>query len=163
MSSLEQRHDSLLGIGLYTVRDASRLTGVHAPRIRRWLLGYPYRTALEVKQQNALWRPEVPRMNETVALSFNDLLEIRFVGAFRGLGFSIQKIRRAISELGRIAETAYPFSHRKVVTDGAYLFAQLKNEEGKPLFVFELGEMNYPELSGRILHTIGGRLAEAYS
>lgn len=169
MGSLEQRYDSLLGVGLFSIGDTSRLTGVNGPRIRRWLLGYRYRTALEVKQHKALWRPEVPTMNGTTALSFNDLLEIRLVGAFRGLGFSIQKIRRAISELSKIAETAYPFSQQKVVTDGVYLFAQLKDEEGKPLFYdlsdrrnYAFPDVIYPMLRKGLFYDQAGRVTRWY-
>jgi hypothetical protein len=43
MDGSETRNPSLLGIGLYTVAEASRLTCIPQGRLRRWLRGYTYR------------------------------------------------------------------------------------------------------------------------
>ncbi len=134
---------SLIGVGLYTVADVARLTKVHPARIRRWIRGYAYRTAEGVRWQQPVWRAEVPQIGDIPALSFNDLLEIRFVDAFRQAGVSLHKIRRAVLELRELVGTSHPFSQRKVLTDGRSLFMELKDESGEPLLYELTGSRNY--------------------
>ena len=76
-------------------------------------------------------------------VSFNDLLEIKFVNAFLTLGFSLQKIRFALQMLAKISVSEFPFSQKKVVTDGAFLFADLKDDKGKPVFLELSKRKNY--------------------
>ncbi|HYV29140.1 MAG TPA: hypothetical protein VFA77_16520 [Candidatus Eisenbacteria bacterium] len=42
--------------GIYTVRDAARLTGVSTGRIRRWLRGYRYRSRKKAYASPPLWQ-----------------------------------------------------------------------------------------------------------
>jgi uncharacterized protein (DUF433 family) len=133
----------LLGIGLYTVGEASRLSGAPAAQIRRWLRGYRYRHGAKSYSKSPVWPAEIPLVDGSLALSFNDLMEIRFVRAFRDQRIPLQRIRRAIQELSRLYEFEYPFSHQHVVTDGLHLFADLKDESGEPLLYELTGSRNY--------------------
>jgi hypothetical protein len=72
----------LPGIGIYTISEASRQTGISTQRIRRWLLGYHFRYAGELHESPAVVAPELPLLVGTLALSFLDLQEVRFVDAF---------------------------------------------------------------------------------
>ena len=143
MNSSKEKNRSLLGVGLYSVPDASRLTNVNPNRIRRWVEGYRYLTTDGKKSQDAIFRSEIPKIDGVLALSFNDILEIQFVNAFREIGVSMQKIRRALDELRKISKSEYPFSQQKVVTDGFQLFARLKDKQGNPLFYNYSGGRNY--------------------
>jgi hypothetical protein len=81
--------------GLYTISEASRLTGVSRGRIRRWLRGYHYRSRQKSYTSRPLWRGQWEPIDHTLALGFLDLIEIRFVDAFRRVGVSWATLRRA--------------------------------------------------------------------
>lgn len=121
--------DSLIGVGLYTVGDAHRLTGVEARRITRWLRGYEY------KYRNS-WRasPSVcERQFDDIELTigFLDLLEIRFIGAFVEEGISLQKIRIAVHEAARMIGDTHPLSTKRFKTDGQSIFMDVAEDTGE--------------------------------
>jgi uncharacterized protein (DUF433 family) len=115
----------LVGVGLYTPAEASLYTGIPATDIRRWLFGY---TAHGV-QHPGLWNSELANLDECV-LGFHDLLEIRFVHAFRQHGVSLQAIRSASQQAKDLFDQAYPFTCKRFQTDGRSIFATVLNETG---------------------------------
>jgi uncharacterized protein (DUF433 family) len=119
-----------LNVGIYTVAEASKLTGVSKERIRRWVKGY--RSNLRKKRYSALWTPQLPDINNKVALGFLDLIEIKFVGAFLDHGVSwpmIHKAREKAAEL--YPEASHPFCTRQFFTDGQRIFTALHRETGE--------------------------------
>lgn len=118
-----QLETSLLGLGLYTVAEAAAYTGIPAREIRRWLFGY----TTNGKHHDGLWRPELEGTAEN-ALSFHDLLEIRFVYAFRRHGVSLQAIRRASECARELFHQDYPFTCKRFQTDGRSIFATVHEE-----------------------------------
>ena len=68
--------------GIYSLRDAARLTGVSSGRIRRWLRGYHYRSREKFYSSPPLWQGQWAPIERSLALGFLDLIEIRFVDAF---------------------------------------------------------------------------------
>jgi len=123
--------NALVGIGIYDIRDAERLT--HAPRqtIRRWLTGY---TTTKGVLQPPMWEPDI-KQTESVALSFRDLLELRAVYAFRKRRVSAQLLRKAIVRASEIIGSDHPFSSARFRTDGASILLQLDREQGEPELV----------------------------
>ena len=115
----------LVGIGLYTPAEASLYTGIPAADIRRWLFGY---TAHGVQYPGIL-NSELADLNEGV-LGFHDLLEIRFVHAFRQHGVSLQAIRNASQQAKELFNQAYPFTCKRFQTDGRSIFATVLSETG---------------------------------
>ena len=85
---------SYLGIGIYGVPEAARLTGVSAPRIRRWVKGYTFRVRGSARRSAPVWQSQLPRLDHQIAVSFLDLIEIRFVNAFLEHGVSWPTIRK---------------------------------------------------------------------
>jgi hypothetical protein len=55
--------------GIYTVRDAGRLTGVSAGRIRRWLRGYRYRSRKKAYASPPSWHGQWEPMDHNLALA----------------------------------------------------------------------------------------------
>lgn len=112
---------SLLGTGIYTISEASRLTRVPARTIRRWLLGYHYSRAGAVRTSPAVLLPELPMLDGVPALGFLDLQEVRFVDAFLAHGVSWRTLRlteeRARAELA----LSHPLSTGRFWTDGRNL------------------------------------------
>ena len=115
----------MVGVGLYTPAEASAYTGIPATQLRRWLFGY---TAAG-KIYDGLWQTELTDIDEQ-ALSFHDLLEVRFVNAFRSHGVSLQAIRRASENAREIFNSAYPFTCKRFQTDGRSIFAEVQEETG---------------------------------
>jgi uncharacterized protein (DUF433 family) len=121
---------TFLNVGIYTVPEASRLTGVSRQRIRRWLKGY--RSNLRRKNYSALWKSQLPDIDSKVALGFLDLIEVMFVSAFLDRGVSwpmIHKVREKAVEL--YPGVTHPFCTKQFVTDGQRIFTELHRETGE--------------------------------
>ena len=67
---------------------------------------------------------------DEAALGFHDLLEIRFVHAFRQHGISLQAIRSASQQAKELFDQAYPFTCKRFQTDGRSIFATVLSETG---------------------------------
>jgi uncharacterized protein (DUF433 family) len=122
----------LIGIGLYTVPEAARLTHVAVPRIRRWLGGYRYRNGGREHVSAPLWQPEVPKFGSRVELSFRDLMELRFVHLFLERGLSLHAIRRAIEKAVVMLGIERPLSTQCFRTDGRTIFLEVAREVDEP-------------------------------
>jgi uncharacterized protein (DUF433 family) len=116
----------LIGVGIYTPAEAALYTGISAKDIRRWMFGYK---AADGVQHPGLWQPELDFAEERL-LGFHDLLEIRFVHAFRKHGVSLQAIRTASQQAKEMFEQPYPFTCRRFQTDGRSIFATVLHETG---------------------------------
>jgi uncharacterized protein (DUF433 family)/DNA-binding transcriptional MerR regulator len=115
----------LIGVGLYTAGEASLYTGIPAKDIRRWMFGY----SVSGVDHPGLWTPELAFLDEKL-LGFHDLLEIRFVHAFRQHGVSLQAIRSASLQAKEMFEQSYPFTCKRFQTDGRDIFATVLDETG---------------------------------
>src|SRR2546429_9784687 len=113
----------LLGSGIYTVPEASNLSGVSTGRIRRWLKGYRYKSHKKRYASPALWRGELEPIHNSLALSFLDLIEVRFVDAFLGRGVSWAILRRARQRAQELFNDSHPFCSNRFATDGHAIFA----------------------------------------
>ncbi len=131
----------LAGRGIYTVVEASRLTHVSARRIRYWVEDRP------------VWQRELPDLGNSWALTFRDLIEVRFVDAFRRHGVSWRAIRLAASTAYEVLETSHPFSTRRFQTDGRTVFTRVVHESGASSLL-DLVERQYAfdEVLGRYLY-----------
>src|SRR5579862_2493313 len=87
--------DNLLGVGIYTVPEAARLTRVSPSRIRRWIRGYTYATGAGSKASPPVWQRQLPELGGELALGFLDLVEVRLVNAMLDSNFGWKTIRRA--------------------------------------------------------------------
>lgn len=126
----------LLGVGIYAVPEAARLTGVSTGRIRRWLRGYTFQYAGEEHASKPVWQRQLPTIEGKLALGFLDLLEVRFVDAFRQRGVTWKTLRAAAEKARNLFDTTHPFSTRRFKTDGRSIFAQLVNEAtGEPALI----------------------------
>jgi uncharacterized protein (DUF433 family) len=116
-----------LNVGIYTVPEASKLTGVSKDRIRRWLRGY--RSRLRQKRYSRLWKPQLPEIENKVGLGFLDLIEVKFVGAFLDRGVSWPMIHEVREKAASIyPDTSHPFCTQQFVTDGRRIFAEVHEE-----------------------------------
>jgi len=124
--------DSLLGVGLYTVPEAWRLTGIPQARLRRWLRGYTYRRGETSAASAPVWRRQLPEIDGALGLGFLDLMEARFVDAFRKAAVPWRVIRLCAERARELVGTDHPFSSQRFRTDGRTIFAESIDEAGEP-------------------------------
>jgi uncharacterized protein (DUF433 family) len=125
------KQQNFLNTGIYTVPEAARFTRVSTGRIRRWLRGYKFHTKKREHYSKAVWRGQLEPIDQSLALGFLDLIEIRFVDAFRKAGVSWKMIRKAHEKGAAIFETSHPFCTRGFATDGQNIFVELHKETGE--------------------------------
>jgi uncharacterized protein (DUF433 family) len=118
-----------LGIGYYSVPDASRLLRVPARSIRRWLGGYRYSAGNTKRAVAPLWTPQLPRYGETVELGFRDLVELRFIKAFLDAGLNMLTIRNCLAYARECVSDERPFTTRQFKTDGKTIFLSSMKDE----------------------------------
>jgi len=120
------------GIGLYTFHEASRFTRIPVRDLRRWFDGYSYRNKAHAEAVSVppLWESELADEGMN-GISFHDLLEIRFVQAFRQHGVSLQTIRLASRQARALFDTPYPFTSQRFQTDGRTIFASAMEATGE--------------------------------
>ncbi|MGU7769673.1 DUF433 domain-containing protein [Burkholderia sp. MR1-5-21] len=116
----------LTGIGLYTLKEAERLTGAEAREVSRWLFGYTFKDG----SSPPLWTTQLAELDEKV-IGFRDLLELRVVKAFRNHNVSLRVIRAAIENAKAIFGTAYPFTANRFLTDGQTIFYEALQQHGE--------------------------------
>jgi uncharacterized protein (DUF433 family) len=120
---------NLLNAGLYTVPDAARLTRISTGKIRRWLKGYSFKSGERVHHSDAVWKGELPPIENKLALSFRDLLELRFVDAFIRAGVSWRTMRRAHAKAQEELDTTHPFCSNRIATDGKNILLRQGEED----------------------------------
>ena len=109
---------NLVNTGIYSVSEAARLTRIPEGKIRRWIRGYTFRSGQSVRHSDAVWQMDIRPIENKLALSFRDLLELRFVDAFIKAGVSWITMRRAHANAQKELKTTHPFCSRQIATDG---------------------------------------------
>lgn len=122
------RRTSYLGTGIYSVAEAARLTRIPPSRIHRWLKGYKFHVDGDLHASPPVWRGQLPVLDGTFALGFLDLIELRFVDAFRKEGVSLHHIRLALDRARSILGVEHPFCSQKFRTDGRTIFMDIEDE-----------------------------------
>jgi uncharacterized protein (DUF433 family)/DNA-binding transcriptional MerR regulator len=138
---LQQAPDfrAIIGRGVYGAADAARLLNFHkedapagrpvSPRtISRWLRGYVFRLRDEVRESPPLWRPDFANDDDVVEVSFRDLVELKFVKAFRDAGLSLPAIRQCLERAAEEVNDPRPFSTRRFRTDGRTIFLEITQD-----------------------------------
>lgn len=118
----------IIGVGIYSVPEAAKLTGVSAARIRRWLKGYSFKLKDEVHPMPPVWEAQLPPIDGELALGFLDLVEVRFVDAFLKRGVSWHTLRLAARQTKELFDTSHPFSTKRFKTDGRGIFVEIVQE-----------------------------------
>lgn len=124
------RNTIALGIGYYTVPEASRLIRIPARNIIRWLAGYRYEQGGRTFDMPALWSPELPATEHHLELSFRDLIELRFVKSFLEAGLGLKTIRDCLEYARECVDDSRPFSTRRFRTDGRTIFLESAQRKG---------------------------------
>jgi uncharacterized protein (DUF433 family) len=113
------------------VPEASRLTGVSQGRLRRWLRGYTHGVGGARSASGPVWQRQIPDIDGTLGLGFLDLMEARFVDAFRAASVPWRVIWSCAQRAREITGADHPFSSRRFRTDGRSIFAEVVDQAGE--------------------------------
>jgi len=111
----------------YSIAEASRLTGLHAKRVSRWLQGYSY--VYEVYPEitkHGEQQPVIQRVSTkgTTYASFLDLIDLLFVKQFLEQGLTLQNVRKALDEATELLGTNH-FARETFFTDGHNIYLEI--------------------------------------
>jgi hypothetical protein len=121
-------------LGIYSVLDAARITGVQPRQIRGWLQGYGQKTG-KTAALPILHRQHALRDGE-LALGFLDLLEVAFLGRIsqaverQGKTIKWRALRLAAETARRAMHSDHPFATRRIHTDGRSVFLEAQHATG---------------------------------
>jgi uncharacterized protein (DUF433 family) len=115
----------LIGAGIYTIPEASRLSGVPISSIRRWTRGYDYVSNGRRRSLPSVVKLEIHPIEGVPALSFRDLQEVRFLHAFRQHGVSWHTLRLASDRAKATIGDDHPFSTGRFRSFGNAILAEI--------------------------------------
>lgn len=121
-----------VGIGLYTINDAAHLLKAPPRNIRRWMEGYDYNRKGVTHHVEPLWESDLPEVDGKIEISFRDLIELRFVKAFVGMGLGLKAVRYCLDYARECIESDRPFSSGRFRTDGKTIFLEGLNQAQDP-------------------------------
>lgn len=116
-----------IGRGIYSIPEVARLSGVQSRCISRWVRGYRSSTRDACYKGKPVFKSDYDE-DGSRNLSFLDLIEIRFVDAFRRYGVSWKTIRAAMEKACELLSETHPFSSKKFLTDGCSILYQVERE-----------------------------------
>jgi uncharacterized protein (DUF433 family) len=129
------RRFKYVGRGIYSLAEAERLSGVPRRRIRRWMHGYIFTYRGEKRRSPPPVASDIDQPDTTHLVGFADLLEVRFLNAFREYGVSWKYIRIAAERAQELLGRHHPFSSQIFRTDGRTILAELARETGDKLLL----------------------------
>lgn len=136
----------LLGLGIYSVPEASRLIRVSPARLRRWLRGYEFRHGGGRHSSPKLIRGQLPVLSGKLALSFLDLQEARCLDWFRERGVGWGELRELHEKARLKLRTDHPFSTKQFKAVGRDLVRDYATESNERLLVdFARDQLSFRE------------------
>jgi len=116
----------LIGVGLYSIPEAAHLTELPPSRVRGWVQGYHQKAG--AGRRFPVIGHRLPDIDGKTALSFRELIEVRFVRHFLRAGVSWTRIRHAAAEARKLFEDSD--QRLRFSTDGVTVFANTLAESG---------------------------------
>jgi uncharacterized protein (DUF433 family)/DNA-binding transcriptional MerR regulator len=120
-----------IGKGLYTISEASIITGIKKESIRRWIKGYKYSLRSKVLQAKPVFDKDYTDSLDKVVLSFLDIIELKFIQSFRNFGVKWSVIREAATIAERLLQNSHPFATRRFYTDTKTILVKIADESGE--------------------------------
>lgn len=118
-----ESQDEVIGRGVYTVPQAARLVGAPSNKVRRWVFGLGGREPIIMA--------DYPMLDGSRSLSFHDLIEARFIRAFRNAGVSFQHLRQVAMKAREEFGVGHPFASARFVTDGRRIILEQVDTDGR--------------------------------
>jgi uncharacterized protein (DUF433 family) len=129
----------LLEMGIFTIPEVAELVNAPQAHVRVWVEGH-------TGKQVAVIENQLGRVNGKVAVSFTNLMELRFVATFVSAGVGLREIRKIMDEVRETLEHPHPFATRTVFkTDGRKIVAEIARKNG--VSIYDLRTKNFEMLS----------------
>lgn len=126
----------LLEIGIYSIPEAAELVRAPQASVRVWVEGH-------TGKQDPVIINQLGRVGEKTAVSFANLMELRFIARFVEAGVNLREIRRIMAEARDTLRHPHPFATGTVFkTDGKKIVAEIARRNGLML-VYDLRSKNY--------------------
>jgi len=109
--------------------EAGRLTGVSVRNLRRWARGYTYRYRGQDRRSSPIIGTGLEQREADPILEFRDIIEVRFLSAFRKAGVSWSVIRRVAARVHQVIQHTHPFATRVFRTDGNTILLELISKD----------------------------------
>jgi uncharacterized protein (DUF433 family) len=130
---------SLLELGIFTIPEVAELVNAPQSSVRIWVEGH-------TGKQSAVIDNQLGRVDGKVAVSFTNLMELRFVATFVAAGVGLREIRKIMDEVRETLEHPHPFATRTVFkTDGRKIVAEIAKNNG--ISIYDLRTKNFEMLS----------------
>jgi uncharacterized protein (DUF433 family) len=114
----------MLGQGVYTMAEVSRLTGLHPGRVRSW-----FKKRADGSGHGPVFESDYQPAAGDYAVSFLDLIDVLVAGTFRDrFSVPMRIVRRAHNLLQVRLGTRHPFCHNDLYTDGRNIFLCAANQ-----------------------------------
>lgn len=107
------------------------MTGIKKETIRRWVTGYTRKSDTTLKFVKAVVSRDYAAINDKIALSFLDLIELQFIQAFRKHDITWAVIRKAAESAQKILDCPHPFATRKLYTDTKTILLKIADESNE--------------------------------
>jgi len=127
---------NLLEAGIYTIPTAAGLVEASTRKLRIWVEGHKSKQAPVIHN-------ELGKVDGKTAVSFTNLMELRFIAVFSGAGVKTPKIRAIMDEARELLHHPHPFATKTVFkTDGRKIVAEIGKRNGID-DIYDLETKNY--------------------
>ncbi|MEO0981487.1 MAG: DUF433 domain-containing protein [Pseudomonadota bacterium] len=140
-----------VGKGVYTIPEATRLTGAGYETMRRWLLGYSYKYKGKFVEKPPIFEAEFGKIDGELIISFQDLIELLFVVRFRSKKVKWGVIHEAFDKAKERFESNHPFSRLNYRTDGKRIFEDGESEKGRQFTDLNTDQIVFADFIDRTL------------
>lgn len=129
---------SKLSTGIYSIPEAARLVKASPRVVRSWVVaGVGDRVPVVVS--------DYEKIGNQTAVSFNNLMELRFISLFSKAGVKLRHIRAILEEARSTFNHPHPFLRRiNFRTDGKKIYAEIEKRDRVDLY--DLRTRNYEML-----------------
>lgn len=116
----------MIGQGVYTVAEVSKLTEMNPARVRTW-----FKSRSDSVGPGPIFQSDYQSVDDDYAVSFFDLIDVFVAGQFRDHhNVPMRIVRDAYSLLQKELDTKHPFCHSDLYTDGKHIFIYAANKLG---------------------------------
>lgn len=142
--------------GIYPLAEASRYIGVPLSTARSWFIGRTDRVG-----RGPLFTSDYAKLDGDYAISFINVIEAYVARFFKGEGVKPKILRRTHEILQEELNTAHPFAHADLSTNGVEI---IRRDGNSNLIGVVSRQHFFPQMNlGRIQYNEITRLAEAWA
>lgn len=136
MCRFTHMENNALGIGLYTIPEASKMLSIKNQKLLRWLRGYEWKDKYDnINKANPLWPIQYEINDDGIFLGFRDLVEARVINALVQQKIGLKTIRTCLERARVLIGSNHPLSTKQFKTDGKSIFLEITEDVDEPELV----------------------------